>query len=163
MSAEVDLTDIRVVELPTIDLSGGVDLGLDLDNIRIIELPTIDLSGGLDIGLDNIRIRELAPINIGITDLPPINLNANLTTDNNLTSNSTVKTDNKVDLALDVRVRELPQLDVQLGLRPMRFHFPLNYRFCLTLFGIKIFEFQTCGESMVIAEDYKARKAESCE
>lgn len=159
MSAEVDLTDIRVVELPPIELRGGVDLGLDLDNIRIRELPTINLSGGLDIGLDNIRLRELAPINIGITDLPPINL----TTDNNLTSNSTVTTDNKVDLALDVRIQELPQLDVQLGLRPMRFHFPLNYRFCLTLFGIKIFEFQTCGESMVIAEDYEARKAESCE
>lgn len=158
MSAEVDLTDIRVLELPTIDLSGGVDLGLDLDNIRI---------------------RELAPISIGITDLPPFNVNANLavdnlptidistnsnlTTDNNLTSNSTVKTDNKVDLALDVRVRELPQLDVQFGLRPMRFHFPVNYRFCLTLFGIKVFEFQTCGESMVIAEDYKPRKSESCE
>lgn len=39
MSAEVDLTDIRVLELPTIDLSGGVDLGLDLDNIRIRSLP----------------------------------------------------------------------------------------------------------------------------
>lgn len=74
-----------------------------------------------------------------------------------------MKTDNKVDLALDVRVRELPQLDVQFGLRPMRFHFPVNYRFCLTLFGIRIFEFQTCGESMVIAEDYKPRKSESCE
>lgn len=58
MSAEVDLTDIRILELPTIDLSGGVDLGLDLDNIRI---------------------RELAPFSIGITDLPVVELNANLT------------------------------------------------------------------------------------
>lgn len=158
MSAEVDLTDIRVLELPTIDLSGGVDLGLDLDNIRI---------------------RELAPISFGLTNLPPVNLNASLaidslptldittsstlSTDNNLTSNSTLNTDNKVDLALDVRVRELPQLDVQFGLRPMRFHFPVNYRCCLTLFGIRIFEFRTCGESMVIAEDYTATKSESCE
>lgn len=144
MSAEVDLTDIRILELPTIDLSGGVDLGLDLDNIRI---------------------RELAPISIGITSLPAIDITttSNLTTDNNLTSKSTLNTDNKVDLALDVRVRELPQLDFQLGLRPVRLHFPLNYRCCLTLFGIKIFEFQTCGEGMVIAEDYKARKSEGCE
>lgn len=144
MSAEVDLTDIRILELPTIELSGGVDLGLDLDDIRI---------------------RELAPINIGITNLPALDVTttSSLTTDNNLTSSSTVNTDNKVDLALDVRVQELPQLDVQLGLRPVRLHFPLNYRFCLTLFGIKVFEFQTCGEGMVIAEDYKARKSEGCE
>lgn len=156
-----------------------MSVDVDLTDIRIKELPTIDLSGGVDLDLDNIRIRELAPINIGITNLPPVNLNANLavdslptidvntnsnlTTDNNLTSNSTVKTDNKVDLALDVRIRELPQLDVQLGLRPMRFHFPLNYRFCLTLFGIKVFEFQTCGEAMAIAEDYKPHKTEDCE
>lgn len=153
-----------------------------LDNIRVRQFDA-------DFGLDDLRIRELAPINIGITnlpvvnlgitELPAINLNAalgitelptiRLDTDSDLKTDSTVKTDSevrtesKVDLALDVRIRELPQIDLQLGFRPMRFHFPLNYRFCLTLFGCKVFEFSTCGEAMVVAEDYKPRQTEGCD
>lgn len=166
MSVDVALDNIRIKEFPTINLGGGVDF--DLDEIRIKELAPI-----------NIGITELPAINIGVTELPDINLNAHLAvdklptvkldtdstlkTDSNLKTDSTVKTDNKVDLALDVRIRELPQLDVQLGLRPMRFHFPLNYRFCLTLFGIKVFEFETCGEGMIVAEDYHTKQAERCE
>lgn len=154
-----------------------------LDNIRIKEFPTISLAGGVDFDLDEIHIKELAPINIGITELPAIsigitelpdiNLNAQLAVDKlptiKLESDSTfktdnnLKTDNKVDFALDVRIRELPQFDLQLGLRPMRFHFPLNYRFRLTLFGIKVFEFETCGEGMIVAEDYQPKQAERCE
>ena len=153
-----------------------------LDNIRIKELPTINLGGGVDLDLDNIRIRELAPINFGITNLPPIrlgvtelpviNLSAGLSverlptvkleTQNSLQTDNRLVTDNKVDLALDVRIRELPQIDFQIGVRPMRFHFPLSYRFCLTLFGFDVLKFETCGESMIVAEDYVANESEGC-
>ncbi|BES70406.1 hypothetical protein RE428_14240 [Marinobacter nanhaiticus D15-8W] len=153
-----------------------------LDNIRIRQFDA-------DFGLDDLRIRELAPINVGITSLPAIsvgltqlpdiNLNAGLTvhelptirldTESDLRTDSTVKTDSevrtesKIDLALDLRVRELPRIDLQLGFRPMRFHFPMNYRFCLTLFGCKVFEFTSCGEAMVVAEDYVPRQTEGCD
>lgn len=165
-----------------------------LDNIRIKEFPTLQFGGGIDFDLDEIRIRELAPINLGINQIAPINVAVNnlpdfnlnahvavdklppvhvltdsklttsstLKSDSTLQTDSTLKTDNKVDLALDVKIKELPRIDLQFGLRPMRFHFPLNYRFCLKLLGIKVFEFETCGEGMVIAEDYKARVAEEC-
>ena len=42
----------------------------------------------------------------------------------------------------------------------MRFHFPLNYRFRLSLFGFRIFELETCGEAMVVSEDYRPLKSE---
>jgi hypothetical protein len=161
-----------------------MSVDVSLDNIRIKEFPTINLAGGVDFDLDEIRIKELAPItfspititplSIGITELPDINLNAKLDpvqleTDSKLKTDSTVKTDSllntdsKVDLNLDVRISELPQIDLQLGLRPMRFHLPLSYEFCLKVFGIKVFEFKTCGEGMFIAEDYKAKSTEKCE
>ncbi|WP_166263958.1 hypothetical protein [Marinobacter caseinilyticus] len=166
-----------------------MSVDVPLDNIRIKQFPNtgagqgIEFAGGIDFDLDEIRIRELAPISIGVTELPAINIGVTnlpdvnvivslsvdnlptiaLDSDSRLNTDSTVKTDNKVDLDLDVRIRELPQLDVQLGLRPMRFHFPLNYRFRLTLFGIKVFEFETCGEGMIVAEDYQAKSAEQCE
>ena len=168
-----------------------MSVDVPLDNIRIKEFPTINLAGGVDFDLDEIRIKELAPIsinpiNIGITQLPDINLNAKvdplkldtdsklqtdssvktdstLKTDSKLETDSSLKTDNKVDLDLDVSIKELPQIDLQLGFRPVRVHLPLNYKFCLTLFGIKVFEFNTCGEGMLIAEDYKAKSTERCE
>lgn len=161
-----------------------MSVDVPLDNIRIKEFPTINLAGGVDFDLDEIRIKELAPIklepiNIGITQIPDLNLNANIApltlnsdskletdssvkTDSKVQTDSTLKTDNKVDLDLDVSIKELPQIDLQLGLRPVRFHFPLNYKCCLTLFGIKVFEFNTCGEGMIIAEDYKAKSTERC-
>ena len=150
-----------------------MSVDVPLDNIRIKEFPTINLAGGVDFDLDEIRIKELAPINIGITQLPDINLNAKidplkldtnskLQTDSSVKTDSKLTTDNKVDLDLDVRITELPQIDLQIGLRPVRIHFPLSYQFCLTLFGIKVFEFKTCGEGMIIAEDYKAKSTEGC-
>lgn len=164
-----------------------MSVDVPLNNIRIKEFPTINLSGGVDFDLDEIRIKELAPIKIGITELPIVNLNAKLDTNNKLVSDSkvntdsklvsdsnvntnsklqtdsTLKTDNKVDLDLDLAITELPQIDLQFGLRPMRFHFPINYQFCLKLFGCKVFEFKTCGEGMFIAEDYKAKSTEKCD
>lgn len=153
-----------------------------LDNIRIRQFDA-------DFGLDDLRIRELAPINVGITSLPAVNVgitelpNINLTaaltlnelptirldtesdlrTDSAVRTDSEVRTESKLDVALDLRIRELPQIDLQLGFRPMRFHFPVNYRFCLTVFGLKVFEFSTCGESMVVAENYTPRQTEGCD
>lgn len=157
-----------------------MSVDVPLDNIRIKEFPTINLAGGVDFDLDEIRIKELAPIAISVTDLPDINLNAKLDpvkletdsvvktnssvkTDSTLKTDSVLNTDNKVDLDLDVRIRELPQIDIQLGLRPVRIHLPLSYEFCLKICGFKVFEFKTCGEGMVIAEDYKAKSTEKCD
>jgi len=156
-----------------------MSVDVPLDNIRIKEFPTINLAGGVDFDLDEIRIKELAPIMLGITELPDINLNAKLDpltvntnskleTDSKLKTDSTLKTDivlntdNRVDLNLGVRILELPQIDIQLGLRPVRIHLPLSYEFCLKVFGVKVFEFKTCGEGMMIAEDYKANSTEKC-
>ena len=172
MSVDLPLDNIRIKE---INLTGGVDF--DLDEIRIKELAPIRIDP-INIGiteLPDINLNAtIDPVNIGITQIPDINLNAKidplkidtdskLQTDSIVKTDSILKTDNKVDLDLDVSIKELPQIDLQLGFRPTRIHFPLNYQFCLTLFGIKVFEFKTCGEGMIIAEDYKAKSTERCE
>jgi hypothetical protein len=174
MSVDFPLDNIRIKEFPTINLAGGVDF--DLDEIRIKELAPINI-GITELPDLNLNAK-FDPLAIGITQLPDINLNAKLEpikldtdsklqtvstlqTDSTLKTDSILKTDSTLDL--DLSIKELPQLDVQLGLRPVRIHLPLSYLFCLTVFGIKVFEFKTCGEGMVIAEDYKEKSAEHCE
>ncbi len=156
-----------------------MSVDVPLDNIKIKEIDTIDFGTGVNLDLANIGITKLEPINIALTQLPEIILNACVKVTELPTIN--VISDSKVDLGLDnikvdlgldnvkvdlgldnIRIRELPQLDFQFGLRPMRFHFPLNYKVCLSLFGCKVFQFESCGESMFIAEDYKPRKSEEC-
>jgi hypothetical protein len=51
----------------TSSVSGGLDLGLD--DIRIKEIPTVELKtfSRLRMGLDDIRIKELPKIDLGVT------------------------------------------------------------------------------------------------
>jgi hypothetical protein len=146
LCAKLDPVMIGINELPDIKLCAK----LDPIKIGITELPDIKLCAKLD------------PIKIGITELPKIDLNAKIEP-LKLTTDSVLNSDSQVDLNLDVRISELPQIDLQLGLRPMRFHLPLSYEFCLKIFGIKVFEFKTCGEGMFIVEDYKAKSTEKCD
>jgi hypothetical protein len=123
---------------------GPVNIDAGLDDIRIRELAPVNI----DAGLDDIRIRELAPVRIeaSIKELPPI------------------KTDSKVDLGLDdIRLTELPPVQLELAVRPVRVHLPMNYSFCLELFGVRLFKFSICGEGMVVAEDYHPHATERCE
>ena len=154
--SDVDLGNIDVGL--DADFSGGVDIGLDaVANALTTGIrATATVAGGLDIGLanvnadlglDDIRLRELATIKLeaAIKELPLI------------------RTDSKVDLGLDdIRIRELPELKLELGFRPIRVHLPLNYSFCVELFGFRLFKFSVCGEGMAIAEDYKAHATEVC-
>jgi hypothetical protein len=181
MAIDVPLDKIRIKEIAPINIAGGAkfdDDGKALEEpfpikagitAGITALPEIKLSAKLDpvmIGitkLPDIKLcAKLDPIKIGITELPKIDLNAKIEP-LKLTTDSVLNSDSQVDLNLDVRISELPQIDLQLGLRPMRFHLPLSYEFCLKIFGIKVFEFKTCGEGMFIVEDYKAKSTEKCD
>ena len=135
-------------------LTSGVTVKAGLDNITI--------NAGLDsiainAGLDNIAIKELkASLEAKITQLVPIDLK--------LTELPKIVTDSKVDLGLDnIRIAELPPIQLELGVRPVRVHLPLNYTFCLELFGVRLFKFSICGEGMVVSEDYKPHATERCE
>lgn len=151
-----------------------------LSNIRIKELKVQELP---DINLDlelaghvGVGVTELPDISVGVSELPDANLNlavtelptldiksdSDLRTESTVSTNSVLDTTSKVDLTLDLRVTELPRIDLQFGFRPMRFHLPLNYRFCISLFGFRILEFETCGEAMVVSEDYKPLSSEEC-
>src|SRR5690606_7326351 len=154
------LSNIKIKELPEIKLGGGIDL--DLDNIHLTELAPISV-GVTSLPKIEVGVTELPEIKVGVTELPIIRLNANatLTSDSRVVTDNTIKSDNRIEL--DVRVRELPQFDLQLGFRPMRIHFPLGYRFSLNLFGVELFKLEACGESMVVIEDYSPRQTEECE
>ena len=163
MSTDVNLADIHA----GLTLGGAADFGLDeianaltsgvnatvglgLDRIGVTVGGTIDVGLGdvnADLGLDNIRLKELPVVRLeaSIKELPVI------------------RTDSKVDLGLDnVRIAELPTIRFELSFRPIRVHLPLNYQFCLEVFGKRWFKFSVCGEGMAITEDYKPHATERC-
>jgi hypothetical protein len=107
------------------------------------------IQADVDAHLNDIRIKELAPVraDLAITDLPIVRTES--------TAN--------VDLGLDdIRIRELAPVRVELAFKPVRVHLPMNYSFCIELFGVRLFKFSLCGEGMVIAEDYRPRASERC-
>lgn len=151
------LKDIRIKEFRVQDLP---DIVLDLD---------LDLAGEVDVGLDSIQlgVTALPPVAIGVTELPDLNLSVavealpvlRVESDSDLRTDSEVRTNN----VLDLRISELPQIDLQLSLRPIRIHFPLNFRFCLTILGCRVLDLHSCGEAMVVTEDYLPLRTEQCE
>jgi hypothetical protein len=108
------------------------------------------LGGALDFNLDDIRIKEV--------NLPVIKLEANITNIPKIT------TDSKVDMGLDnIRIRELPKVEMEFGMKPSRIHLPSHYQFCFSLLGMEIFKFAFCGESMVVNEPYLPHQTEKCD
>ena len=141
-------------------LAGGIDIGLD-------EIPT-SYSVGLDLGLDDIRIKELPPINldsdskvnlksdskVSLKSDSGVRLNSDSAVKLNSESGVKLNSDSKLDLGLDnLRIKELPLINFQLGLKQMKLSFPLHYKLSFSLFGLKLFEFDVSGENKVIAED----------
>jgi hypothetical protein len=120
----------------TIDtvLSGGVDT-----SIAVTALPTIESS---------MAITQLPTINasIAITQLPTIQSSFAIT---QLPQ-------------INIDVVHLPQIDIQMGIRPTRVHLPTNMKFSVCVFGWEVLSFSTCGESMVIIEDYHPHARERC-
>jgi hypothetical protein len=81
----------------------------------------------------------------------------------NITSTSTLNSTSKVDLGLDnIKITELPRIDLQVAMKPTRIHFPVNFHFGLSGLGLQLLTFSVCGESMVIIEDYVPHKTEVC-
>jgi len=112
-------------------LGGAADL--DLDNIHIKEIPQL-----------NSAIKEIPPISLGITQLPQIDLA--------VTQLPTIR--------LDLAAKELPPIDMTIGIKPTRVSMPMNTHVCLKLLGIKLLDLSLCGENMVIIEPYVPRHAE---
>lgn len=141
-----------------VNLAGGgtsIELGIDEAATSIANALTTGVT--VKAGLDNIAIKELkASLEAKITQLVPIDLK--------ITDLPKIVTDSTLDLGLDnIRIAELPPVQLELAVRPVRVHLPLNYTFCLELFGVRLFKFSICGEGMVISEDYKPHATERCE
>jgi predicted metalloprotease len=162
MSTDVDLSNIGV----TLTLGGITDIDIGLDSIATA------LTTGVKLGLDNIkvdaglgdiRIQQLAPIQIGLTQLPVVNVAVKELPLIQTDSKVDAKLDAKIDAGLDnIRITELPPIQLEFSFKPIRIHFPLNYSFSIELCGFRLFKFSLCGEGMVISEDYQPRKTESC-
>lgn len=149
MSAEVNLTDVNV----EFALSGGADFGVD----ALANALTTGIKA--DVGLANIGITANGAVDVGLGDVhADIGLG-----DIRLKELPTIRTDSKVDLGLDdIRIAELPPIRLEFSMRPIRIHLPVNYSFCLEVFGIRLFKFAVCGEGMAVTEDYKPHATERC-
>jgi hypothetical protein len=116
-----------------------------------IEIPdkyTITLAGGTSLDLGDIHIKEIPTIKLetSIKEIPKITL------------------DSKIDAGLDnIKVKELPRIDLDFGMKPTRVHIPLNLQFCVSVLGISLLKFAVCGEGMMITEPYIPHRAEHCE
>jgi hypothetical protein len=162
---------------------GGTDV--NLNNIHA----GVTLGGSLDLGLDDLRLKELPELRAALTALPEIRatLAASITSLPTIVTSSglqvtalpeirtdsalrvaiseipTIRTESEVDLGLDdIRIRELPPIQLDLAFRPFRIHLPLNFHFCIEVLGVTLFKFALCGESMVIGEEYTPHETEKC-
>jgi hypothetical protein len=148
MSVEIPLDNIRVA----LGLAGNVDFDLDQIASALTSGVKADVTLGtvnanIKAGLDDIRIKEIDKIEVEAK------------TDSKLEA----KTDSKVDAGLDnIRITELPPIQLELSMRPIRIHLPLNYSFCFEFLGKKLFKLSFHGEGMVVTEDYTARPTEGC-
>ena len=78
------------------------------------------------------------------------------------TTEKSEKTESKVETDSSISIMKLPQIDLQLGMRPTRVHMPVGLKFCVSLLGMPLVSFDVCGESMVIVEDYTPHRTELC-
>jgi hypothetical protein len=100
----------------------------------------------LDLGLDDVAISSTVGggLNVGL--------------------DSTLHSESKVDLGLDdIRIKELPVINLLFQVKPVRLHFPFDLNLSLRLLGIEFLSVQLCGENMVVAEDYVPHATERCE
>ena len=135
-SFNVNTSDLGLLNPFTLNGSIGASANVNADVGIKSPLPKITL--GVDpitLGLDPVHVVvDPLSVGIGITELPPIR----------------------------IAITELPLLDFRFGLRPMRFHFPVNLKLAICLLGKEVLSIGTCGESMVVVEDYVAHHTERC-
>lgn len=61
---------------------------------------------------------------------------------------------------IQLGITELPV--IRFGMAPTRIHFPMNMKFAICALGMELLSFETCGESMVVIEDYVPHRLEQC-
>jgi hypothetical protein len=113
--------------------------------------------------LSNIRIMEVQPVTLqgGATAIK---------TESKMEGGTNpIKTESKIEGGANpiktdssISIMKLPQIDLQLGMRPTRVHMPVGLKFCVSLLGMPLVSFDVCGESMVIVEDYTPHRTELC-
>ncbi len=106
--------------------------------------------------LSNIRIMEVQPVTLqgGSTAIK---------TESKMEGGTNpIKTESKMETDSSISIMKLPQIDLQLGMRPTRVHMPVGLKFCVSLLGMPLVSFDVCGESMVIVEDYTPHRTELC-
>jgi hypothetical protein len=121
--------------------------------------------GGVDVGADDIHVKELPIIQFGtmtvntaITAIPKIDSSVAVTAMPKIVTESTVA------LGLEnIRIKELPKIELEIGVKPTRVHFPSHYQLCGSLFGAEIFSLSLCGESMIVTEPYTPHRTELCQ
>jgi hypothetical protein len=114
--------------------------------LNLIPQQPFDFNLGGTVGVD-LDIKNIPKINIGIdplsVEIKPLSLEIK-------------------PLDINLAVTRLPLIDIQFGFRPMRFHFPVNMKLAICALGKEVLSFGTCGESMLVVEDYVPHQRELC-
>lgn len=118
-------------------------------NINFPNPWTFDTSSSISGGLDT---------SMAITEIPQINTNSSFA--GNVSSESSFAITQLPEIQFGVT--ELPQINIQLGIKPVRIHFPFTMKFAVCGLGMELLSFSTCGESMVVVEDYHPHAREQC-
>ena len=111
---------------------------------------------GLNLWLDDVEVR--------IKEIPSIKLDTAISSIPKITTDSKVDlTLGKVDLGLDnIHIKELPRIEMKLGIEPTRVHLPSHYQICFSILGMEMFKFALCGETMLINEPFVPHETERC-
>jgi hypothetical protein len=59
-------------------------------------------------------------------------------------------------------ITELPVIRMELGMKPTRVHFPIHMKYAICVMGMEVLSLSTCGESMIVVEDYVPTARERC-
>jgi hypothetical protein len=97
---------------------------------------------------------------LAVTQLPEITLSSSSSLAGTISAASSLAITQLPQITLGVS--ELPEIKLRFGMDPTRIHFPTNMKFSLCVLGTELLSLSTCGESMIIIEDYHPHERERC-
>jgi len=124
------------------------------------------MSKGINVPTDYTIHTDLSgDVNSTLT-LEPITATTTSTLDGTMTTTIDATTTSSMAITqlptIQIGITHIPRIDIRMGMAPTRIHMPVTMKFAICALGTELLSFVTCGESMVIIEDYVPHCMEKC-